>query len=182
MENNAPADEMPSTLPQPPPPVVEDPTHQIEFIRLDPEVRLPECINHKNSQFSLRSWNEIVLEPQQRMLCPTGVTVKFSSNLVATIMPSPKCFFHHGVTVVSTTFSSEEPVFDQIMVFLYNVTDEIQTIEPFSPVATLKFDGIPTDITVSYKDQFDEKKEQQQEEKKKFYTLRESTEKQNKTD
>lgn len=113
----------------------------IEFTRINEDVKFPLPLNQEKTRFELFSTFDIKLDPFQRIYACTGVIVTFSSQLSATLLPNSKLLFYKGATICAEEFDSDNQQFTQIMVLVYNTTQKRIVIPKEFPLAVLKFNG-----------------------------------------
>lgn len=72
----------------------------------------------------LRSTDELVLAPRSRALVHTGVKIALPNGFVALVHPRSGLAAKHGITVLNTPGTVDAGYRGEIMVTLYNSSDE----------------------------------------------------------
>jgi dUTP pyrophosphatase len=73
----------------------------IEYKRLDPSISRPMRLNSNDAGIDLRSCEEYVLAPQERMLIRTGISLKIPDGYYGRIAPRSGLAIKHGIDVLA---------------------------------------------------------------------------------
>ena len=76
---------------------------RIKRVRKDPSLPLPQYMTHGSSGMDLYASveNEIILNPGERKLIPTGISVAIPEGFEGQIRPRSGLAIHHGIGVVN---------------------------------------------------------------------------------
>ncbi len=100
---------------QPPPPDLD-----VTIVRLDRGLPLPSYAHPGDAGADLHSTVEVTLEPGERALVPTGISVALPEGFVALIHPRSGLASRHGVSIVNTPGTVDAGYRGEIKVLLIN--------------------------------------------------------------
>jgi dUTP pyrophosphatase len=103
-------------------------TVQIQLKMLDDGLEAPSYAHPGDAGADLRAREDVVLEPGERRLVPTGVSIALPNGFVALIHPRSGLATKHGLTVVNAPGTVDAGYRGEIAVTLLN-TDRDKTIE-----------------------------------------------------
>lgn len=104
------------------------PTLQVQLKMLDPDLEAPSYAHPGDAGADLRSRVDVVLQPGERKLVPTGVAIALPEGFVALIHPRSGLATKHGLTIVNAPGTVDAGYRGEIAVTLLN-TDATQSIE-----------------------------------------------------
>jgi dUTP pyrophosphatase len=104
------------------------PTVQVQLKMLDDGLEAPSYAHPGDAGADLRAREDVVLEPGERRLVPTGVSIALPDGFVALIHPRSGLATKHGLTVVNAPGTVDAGYRGEIAVTLLN-TDREQAIE-----------------------------------------------------
>jgi dUTP pyrophosphatase len=104
------------------------PTVQVQLKMLDDGLEAPSYAHPGDAGADLRTREDVVLEPGERRLVPTGVAIALPDGFVALIHPRSGLATKHGLTVVNAPGTVDAGYRGEIAVTLLN-TDRDQAIE-----------------------------------------------------
>ncbi|MEV8132060.1 dUTP diphosphatase [Pseudarthrobacter oxydans] len=120
------------TFPPAPPagdePLASAPTLQVQLKMLDPGLEAPSYAHPGDAGADLRAREDVVLQPGERKLVPTGVAIALPEGFVALIHPRSGLATRHGLTIVNAPGTVDAGYRGEIAVTLLN-TDAAQPIE-----------------------------------------------------
>ncbi len=73
----------------------------LPFQRLDPDVELPSSQHRGDAGLDLRSTVELIVEPGQRAMVPTGLAVAIPNGHAGLVLPRSGLASRHGLTLVN---------------------------------------------------------------------------------
>ncbi len=82
--------------------MVSDSLLEVPFRRLHPEARTPERAHSGDAGYDLRSVDETVIAPGERVLVGTGVSVAIPRGYAGLVLPRSGLAVRHGVSLVNT--------------------------------------------------------------------------------
>jgi dUTP pyrophosphatase len=95
---------------------------------LDPDLEAPSYAHPGDAGADLRAREDVVLNPGERKLVPTGVAIALPEGFVALIHPRSGLATKHGLTIVNAPGTVDAGYRGEIAVTLLN-TDVTQSIE-----------------------------------------------------
>jgi len=101
---------------------------QIPIRRLDPGLPLPAYAHHGDAGADLHAAVDVVLQPGERALVPTGVALALPEGYVALVHPRSGLAARHGISIVNAPGTIDAGYRGEVQVCLVN-TDRH---EPFS--------------------------------------------------
>ncbi|MDP9694561.1 UNVERIFIED_ORG: dUTP pyrophosphatase [Arthrobacter globiformis] len=104
------------------------PTVQVQLKMLDDGLEAPSYAHPGDAGADLRAREDVLLEPGERRLVPTGVSIALPDGFVALIHPRSGLATKHGLTVVNAPGTVDAGYRGEIAVTLLN-TDRDQAIE-----------------------------------------------------
>ena len=104
------------------------PTLQVQLKMLDPGLEAPSYAHPGDAGADLRAREDVVLQPGERKLVPTGVAISLPYGYVALIHPRSGLATKHGLTIVNAPGTVDAGYRGEISVTLLN-TDASQPIE-----------------------------------------------------
>ena len=104
------------------------PTLTVQLKMLDDGLEPPSYAHPGDAGADLRAREDVVLEPGERRLVPTGVSIALPDGFVALIHPRSGLATKHGLTVVNAPGTVDAGYRGEISVTLLN-TDRNQAIE-----------------------------------------------------
>ncbi|WP_230116788.1 dUTP diphosphatase [Arthrobacter sp. Bi83] len=128
MRHAAPGAASPATAEAPPAAEYGAPTVQVQLKMLDAGLAAPSYAHPGDAGADLRAREDVVLEPGERRLVPTGVSIALPDGFVALIHPRSGLATKHGLTVVNAPGTVDAGYRGEIAVTLLN-TDKDKAIE-----------------------------------------------------
>lgn len=123
------AEATPAGMPEAPPAAeYGTPTLTVELKMLDDGLEPPSYAHPGDAGADLRAREDVALEPGERRLVPTGVSIALPDGFVALIHPRSGLATKHGLTVVNAPGTVDAGYRGEIAVTLLN-TDRHQAIE-----------------------------------------------------
>lgn len=101
---------------------------QVQLKMLDPELEAPSYAHPGDAGADLRAREDVVLQPGERRLVPTGVAIALPDGFVALIHPRSGLATKHGLTIVNAPGTVDAGYRGEISVTLLN-TDAAEPIE-----------------------------------------------------
>ena len=80
---------------------------------------------------------DLVIQPGARALVPTGLTIAVPAGYEAQVRPRSGLALKYGVTCLNSPGTIDSDYRDEIGVILYNVSDEVFTINPNDRIAQM---------------------------------------------
>jgi dUTP pyrophosphatase len=109
-------------------PAAAAPTLQVQLKMLDPGLEAPSYAHPGDAGADLRAREDVVLQPGERRLVPTGVAIALPEGFVALIHPRSGLATKHGLTIVNAPGTVDAGYRGEIGVTLLN-TDATHPIE-----------------------------------------------------
>ncbi len=83
--------------------------------------------------------DDLILQPGERILVPTGLFIELPSGWEAQIRPRSGLALHHGITILNAPGTIDADYRGEIQVLLINLGDRPFTIEPGMRIAQIVF-------------------------------------------
>lgn len=103
-------------------------TVEVRLLRLDPGLPSPSYAHPGDAGADLRTREDVILQPGQRRLVPTGVAIALPHGYVGLVHPRSGLAARHGLTVVNAPGTVDAGYRGEIMVTLLN-TDPGEPVE-----------------------------------------------------
>lgn len=103
--------------------------------RLDPGIDLPSYAHPGDAGADLRTTVDVVLQPQERQLVPTGIAIALEPGTVGLVHPRSGLAHRHGLSVVNAPGTIDEGYRGEIKVCLIN-------LDPDAPIHLRRGDRI----------------------------------------
>lgn len=107
------------------------------FNKLNEEAVIPHYQTIGSAGLDLHSIEAAVLEPGQRKLIGTGLTVKLPGGTEGQIRPRSGLAFKYGITVLNSPGTIDEDYAGELKVLLYNASDSTFSVEKGDRIAQL---------------------------------------------
>ncbi len=91
------------------------------FIKIDPDVGVPEYAHAGDAGCDLTSRAEVVLEPGDRAIVPTGIAMSIPPGYAGFVQPRSGLAIKHGVSIVNTPGLIDSHYRGEIKVVLINL-------------------------------------------------------------
>lgn len=127
-EETAAVSTLPPNSPEGSAAVYGSPTLSVQLKMLDAGLEAPSYAHPGDAGADLRAREDVVLEPGERRLVPTGVSIALPNGYVALIHPRSGLATKHGLTVVNAPGTVDAGYRGEISVTLLN-TDREKAIE-----------------------------------------------------
>lgn len=108
---------------------------------LDNNAKVPTKANLNDAGFDLYSILDTVIPPKQRKTVKTGIAIQMPDHLAGLIWPRSGLSVKHGVDVLAGVVDSGYR--GEIMVCLYNTSDEVVSINTGDRIAQIIFQEVP---------------------------------------
>ena len=109
----------------------------IEFKKLNENAVLPSFANEGDAGLDICSVQDLVLEPGKRALVKTGVAIQLPKGWEAQVRSRSGLAYKHGVVVLNSPGTIDEPYRGEIGVILINHGDEPYSISVGDRIAQL---------------------------------------------
>ncbi|WP_334072939.1 MULTISPECIES: dUTP diphosphatase [Paenibacillus] len=118
---------------------------QINLIPGNEDIELPRKMSELASGFDLYAavTEEVVLQPGQRKLVPTGIAIAMPAGLEAQIRPRSGLAYKHGITCLNTPGTIDADYRGEIKVLLINLGQEPFAIKRNERIAQMVFQIVP---------------------------------------
>ncbi|WP_230202542.1 dUTP diphosphatase [Paenibacillus ihumii] len=118
---------------------------QIKRLAGNEDLELPRKMSEQASGFDLYAaiTDEVVLQPGQRTLIPTGFALAMPAGLEAQIRPRSGLAFKHGITCLNTPGTVDADYRGEVKVLLINHGDEPFTFRRGERIAQMVFQIVP---------------------------------------
>ena len=93
----------------------------MRFRRIDPETAIPRYAHEGDAGCDLQSSAELVLQPGERALVPTGIAVSIPEGYAGFIQPRSGLAARHGISIVNTPGLIDSNYRGEIKVILVNL-------------------------------------------------------------
>jgi dUTP pyrophosphatase len=108
---------------------------------LDNNAKVPTKANANDAGFDLYSIIDTVIPPKQRKTVRTGIAIQMPDHLAGLIWPRSGLSVKHGIDVLAGVVDSGYR--GEIMVCLYNTSDEVVGINTGDRIAQIIFQEVP---------------------------------------
>ena len=108
---------------------------------LSDKAQIPTRANENDAGFDLYSTLDTVISPKQRKTVRTGIAIQMPDHLAGLIWPRSGLSVKHGIDVLAGVVDSGYR--GEIMVCLYNTSDEIVSINTGDRIAQIIFQEVP---------------------------------------
>ena len=108
---------------------------------LDQNAKVPTKANPNDAGFDLYSVLDAVIPPKQRKTVRTGIAIQMPDNLAGLIWPRSGLSVKQGIDVLAGVVDSGYR--GEIMVCLYNTSDEVVGINTGDRIAQIIFQEVP---------------------------------------
>lgn len=118
---------------------------QMNVIPGNEDIELPRKMSELASGFDLYAavTEEVVLQPGQRTLVPTGIAIAMPGGLEAQIRPRSGLAYKHGITCLNTPGTIDADYRGEIKVLLINLGEEPFAIKRNERIAQMVFQIVP---------------------------------------
>lgn len=118
---------------------------QIKRLAGNEDIELPRKMSELASGFDLYAavTEDIVFNPGERGLVPTGIAIAMPAGLEAQIRPRSGLAFKHGITCLNTPGTIDADYRGEIKVLLVNLGQEPFTIKRNERIAQMVFQIVP---------------------------------------
>lgn len=118
---------------------------QIKRLEGNEDIELPRKMSELASGFDLFAavTEDIVFNPGERGLVPTGISIAMPGGLEAQIRPRSGLAFKHGITCLNTPGTIDADYRGEIKVLLINLGQEPFTIKRNERIAQMVFQIVP---------------------------------------
>ena len=108
---------------------------QIDFVRIRSEAKVPTRATRDSAGYDLSSAESLTIKAHCRALIHTGVSVRIPKRYHIEIRPRSGLALRHGITVLNTPGTIDADYRGELMVVLFNTSDEDYAIEPGDRIA-----------------------------------------------
>ena len=108
---------------------------------LDQNAKMPTRANEHDAGFDLYSIIDTVIPPKQRKTVNTGIAIQMPEHMAGLIWPRSGLSVKQGIDVLAGVVDSGYR--GQIMVCLYNTSDEIVVLNTGDRIAQIIFQEVP---------------------------------------
>ena len=109
----------------------------IKFKKLNTEAKLPTFANEGDAGMDICSVQELTIEPHKRALVKTGLAIELPKGWEAQVRSRSGLAYKHGVAVLNSPGTIDEPYRGEIGVILINHGDEPYHISVGDRIAQL---------------------------------------------
>jgi len=119
---------------------MQDAQIQVQLVKSDPAL-MPEYMSEGASGMDLKAAidNDVVLNPGERQLIPTGIAISMPRGIEAQVRPRSGLAVKHGVTMVNNPGTIDSDYRGEIKVILINHGQEAFTVTPRMRIAQMVF-------------------------------------------
>ena len=110
--------------------------------RIDKEVRIPSYAHKGDAGVDLYANKEIVVEPGQRALVPTGIKIALPKGFEAQVRPKSGLALKSGITVLNTPGTVDEGYRGEICVIVINHGKQAFKVEKGNRIAQMVFNKV----------------------------------------
>lgn len=111
--------------------------YTVKFKKLHKEAKAPEKNGPGDAGYDLFSICDYEIEPGKRCLVKTGICIELPLNTEAQVRPRSGLAIKHGITVLNTPGTIDEPYRGEICIILINHSDCIFSVTKHMRVAQL---------------------------------------------
>lgn len=115
--------------------------NEVKVVFLEDKAKLPTRANSNDAGFDLYSTIDTVIPPKQRKTVRTGIALEMPNHFAGLIWPRSGLSVKNGIDVLAGVVDSGYR--GEIMVCLYNTSDEIVGIHAGDRVAQIIFQEVP---------------------------------------
>lgn len=115
----------------------------VPVTRLDPDLPLPARGRHGDAAFDLSARHDVVLQPGQRQLVPTGIAVALPHGWCGLLLARSGLALHHGVTVLNSPGLVDAGYRGELRVILVNTGTEPVEVRRGERIAQLLVQPVP---------------------------------------
>lgn len=134
---------------------------KVEFKRLHEDAILPKYAHPGDAAFDLHSCEDFVLEPKQRHLFKTGISIKLPRGYVSLIWDRSGLAYKQGLTVLGGVIDADYR--GDYGVILYNTSDESYEIKKGDRIAQVLIQPVVS-VDIVEVEEFSEDRENLREE------------------
>ena len=103
----------------------------IPITRLDPDLPLPARQHASDAGYDLVTAIDLVLEPGERRLVPTGIAIAIPDGHAGFVQPRSGLAAKHGITIVNTPGLIDSGYRGELLVTLLDSTEDVAPITDF---------------------------------------------------
>lgn len=115
--------------------------YDVKVQLLNSIAKVPTKNNSNDAGWDLYSTVDTIISPKQRKTVSTGIALEMPDNMAGLIWPRSGLSVKHGIDVLAGVVDSGYR--GQIMVCLYNTSDENVVINTGDRIAQIIFQGVP---------------------------------------
>jgi len=116
-------------------------TNNVKVVLINELAKIPTKTNFTDAGFDLYSTINTVISPKQRKTVSTGISLEMPEHFAGLIWPRSGLSVKHGIDVLAGVVDSGYR--GEIMVCLYNTSDENVTINAGDRIAQIIFQEVP---------------------------------------
>lgn len=116
-------------------------TNVVKVLSLDPKSKVPTKTNIHDAGFDLYSIIDTVIAPKQRKTVRTGISLEMPEHFAGLIWPRSGLSVKQGIDVLAGVVDSGYR--GEIMVCLYNTSDDSVNIQTGDRIAQIIFQEVP---------------------------------------
>ncbi len=107
----------------------------VQIKKLDDRAIVPQYQSHEASGFDFHALDNVMLEPGERALVPTGLSMALSFGYELQIRPRSGLAFKHGVTVLNAPGTVDSDYRGEVKILLINHGDATFTVNAGERIA-----------------------------------------------
>lgn len=115
---------------------------KITLTKTDKDARIPAYAHPGDAGVDLYSTEEIILNPGERKLVPTGIKIAIPEGFEAHIRPKSGLALKHGISLINSPGTVDAGYRGEISVIAINLGQEPYHIEKFSKIAQMVFNKV----------------------------------------
>ena len=119
------------------------PLLRVLITRLDPDLPLPRYACPGDAGLDLYAATEVVLEPGERALIPTGVAVAIPFGYVALVHPRSGLAARHGITILNAPGTIDAGYRGEVCVILFNAGENVFSVHRGDRIAQMVIAALP---------------------------------------